>query len=336
MAKNPTDFSVLLSSYLTDQLPVQRNVSPDTLSSYCDTFRLMLTYFRDERGMKIEKIRIADFTAELIRDFLGWLMNERGCGVSTRNQRLAAIHSFFDYVQAEAPQSLIVCQNILHVPFSKKKKPLVNYLSVDEMQKILAQPNAATKKGRRDLAFLCLLYDTGARVSEIVKIKVRDVRLEHPAKVTLLGKGDKAREVPLLANTSEHLKNYLKERKLNTFDKLDRPLFFNSHGNALTRAGAAYILKKYVASANVDTRVSPHVLRHSKAMHLLESGINIFYIKGILGHEDISTTEVYAKANIETQRKALEKRAEVVLPAAAPSWADDTDTIEWLKNYGRS
>jgi len=279
--KKPTDFSLLLSSFLTEYLCSQKNVSKNTISSYCDTFRLFLTYCRDNQSMHIEKIQISDFSAEIVNRFLDWLVTERGCSLSTRNQRLAAIHSFFKYAQGESPQSLAVCQNVLRVPFSKSPKQLMNYLSVDEMTRILSQPDMANTNGRRDMCFLCLLYDTGARVSEIISSKVRDVRLESPAKITLFGKGKKTREVPLLENTTQHLREYLKEQHLTTPDKLDYPLFFNHQRKPLSRTGATYILKKYTEAAGVDSRVSPHTLRRTKAMHLLESGINIFYIKGL-------------------------------------------------------
>ena len=330
----PTDFSLILSSFLTDYITTQRNMSENTISSYCDTFRLFLTYCRDNQSMRVEKIKMADFSASLITGFLDWLVAERGCSLSTRNQRLAAIHALFRYAQTESPQSLAVCQSIIGVPFSKKPKQLMKYLSVDEMTGILNQPELTTANGRRDMSFLCLLYDTGARVSEIIKLKVRDIRLEHPAKATLFGKNSKIREVPLLENTVQHLSEYIKEQRLSTPDKLDYPLFFNRQRKPLTRTGATYILKKYTGAAGVETRVSPHVLRHSKAMHLLESGINIFYIKGLLGHEDIATTEVYAKANVEMKRNALEKHASII-PTATPAYALDGDTIEWLKSFGK-
>ena len=210
----------------------------------------------------------------------------------------------------------------------------MHYLTVDEMTRILALPDTTTSQGRRDLCFICLMYDTGARVSELIATKVRDVRLENPAKVTLYGKGRKFREVPLLSNTAKNLQQYLTEQKLTTPDKLDYPLFFNRQRKALSRTGATHILKKYALAAELEKCVSPHILRHSKAMHLLESGINIFYIKGLLGHEDIATTEIYAKANIEMQRAALEKHA-VVLPQAVAPWVSDADTLDWLKNFGK-
>lgn len=331
----PTDFSMLLSSYLTEYLPSLRNVSKNTISSYCDTFRLLLIYCRDNCSIKVEKLTIASFSPALIKSFIKWLETERCCSTPTKNQRLSNIRAFFKYVQAEHPSEILICQKIIQIPFAKHEKPKIKYFSVNEMRKILEQPNISTAFGRRDLCLLSLMYDTGARVSEIISIRVRDVCLNAPSKVTLFGKGRKIREVPILTNTTKLLENYLEETRLNTHDKLERPLFTNRQGNSLTRAGVSYILKKYCDFAEIKSNCTPHVLRHTKAMHLLEAGVNIFYIKGFLGHEEISTTEVYAKANIEMQRSALEKHS-VNLSPAVPSWAKNSDTLEWLKNLGKA
>ena len=332
--KNPTDFTKLMTSSHGSYLPLQRNVSKNTISSYCDTFRLLLTFLRDEKSMSIERVRIQDFSPGLIREYLSWLGHDRHCGISTKNQRLAALRAFFKYVEVESPQHMLLCQKIINIPYTKKEQASVCYLTTEEMSSILRQPDQSSSIGRRDLCFLSLLYDTGARVSEILLLKVRDVHLSNPAKVVLYGKGRKLREVPILPNTVLHLQQYVAEYGLSAPEKLDRTFFVNRQGNPLTRAGATYILNKYVQMAGVDTHVSPHVLRHTKAMHLLEAGINIFYIKDFLGHEDISTTEVNAKASIETQRHALEKHS-LVMPPATPSWVTNTDTLEWLKSLGK-
>lgn len=332
--KKPTDFTKLMTNYLSSYLPLQRNVSKNTISSYCDAFRLLLTFLRDEKTMCVESLRIQDFSPGLIREYLVWLEQDRCCGISSRNQRLAALRAFFKYVEVEKPEHMLLCQKIINIPYTKQEKATVQYLSTEEMTSILEQPDQSSSTSRRDLCFLSLLYDTGARISEILSLKVRDVHLSNPAKVILYGKGRKLREVPLLPNTVLHLQQYVTEHSLSVPERLDRTFFVNRQGKPLTRAGATYILSKYVQMADLDTHVSPHVLRHTKAMHLLEAGINVFYIKDFLGHEDISTTEVYAKASIETQRRALEKHS-LVMPPATPSWVTDTDTLEWLKALGK-
>lgn len=336
----PTDFSKLLTTYLTEYLPSIQNVSKNTISSYCDAFRLFLKYYRDFLGFSIEKLSIKDVSCDSIHEFLNWLEVERNCSISTRNQRLAAIHAFFRYVQAEAPQNLLLCQKILDIPYKKKSNPVVKYLTSLDIKLILEQPDIRTPEGRRDLVLLSLLYDTGARVQELVDLSVRDIRLDHPAKVHLTGKGRKSRWVPILQATELLLSRYLNEQKLNSHDKLDSPLFCNRQGNRLTRAGISYILNKYAKqsaalSPHFPEGITPHIFRHSKAMHLLEAGVNLIYIRDILGHVDVSTTEVYARASAEMKRDALNKLAAVETPNV-PSWTTDSDLMSWLKDFGKA
>ncbi len=335
----PTDFSKLLTDYLTSYLPSLKNVSKNTISSYCDTFRLLLKYCRDVHNLSIEKISMKDIDAELVSQFMMWLEEERHCSISTRNQRLMAIRSFFRYVQGELPQNLLNCQKVLNIPPKKKNLPVVTYLTVEEMKLLLAQPNTSTPEGIRDLVLLCILYDTGGRVQEIADLTVRNIRLENPAKVQLTGKGRKTREVPLLPKTVQLLQRYMIEHRLLAPDKQDNPLFCNRHNSKLTRSGIAYILNKYVqqASSQLSTfheSVSPHVLRHTKAMHLLQAGVNIIYIRDILGHASVDTTQVYASANTQMKRAALEKLGDSPAPEI-PSWAKNTDLLTWLKDFGK-
>jgi integrase/recombinase XerD len=232
-----TDFSKLLTTYLTEYLPSIQNVSGNTISSYCDTFRLFLKFYRDFLGFSIEKLSINNVSCDSIHKFLNWLEVERNCSIATRNQRLAAVHSFFRYVQAEAPQNLLLCQKILDIPNKRKSKLMVKYLTPADIKIILEQPNVHTSEGRRDLVLLSLLYDTGARVQELVDLSVRDIRLDHPAKIQLTGKGRKSRWVPILQATVDLVKRYLNEQKLTSHEKYDYPLFCNRQRKRLTRAG---------------------------------------------------------------------------------------------------
>lgn len=334
------DFSMLLSAFLSDYLPNIKNVSSNTISSYCDTFRLFLSYCRDEHKISIEKLSINDLSPDLVHNFLSWLETDRNCSISTRNQRLAAIHAFFKYVQAEKPQSLLLCQKIIDIPSKRKSKPVIKYLSANDIKLLLEQPNTTSTAGRRDLVILSLLYDTGARVQELVDLSVRDIRFDHPAKVHLTGKGRKSRIVPIVPATAELLKNYLNEQGLFASGKLDYPLFFNQQRHRLTRAGVTYILKKYAdQAANISPQIpvnlTPHILRHSKAMHLLEAGVNLIYIRDLLGHVDVSTTEVYARASTEMKREALEKLTTIESPNVS-SWTTDSDLLSWLKDFGKT
>ena len=213
---------------------------------------------------------------------------------------------------------------------------MIQHLATEQVTFLLKQPDMQTPSGRRDVTLLSLLYDTGARVQEICDLRVRDVRLEHPALVTLTGKGRKTRHVPLLTNTANLLKAYMLENNMFQNGKQDMPLFHNQRRNALTRRGISHILKKYtVNQQNADTppkTVTPHMLRHSKAMHLLKAGVNIVYIRDILGHASIQTTEMYARVDMETKRKVLENAYPSITPENLPEWNKDKNLLDFLKN----
>jgi len=330
------NFSKLLTAYLGNYLPNQVEVSKNTISSYCDTFKLLLRYCRDKKSMRVDKLFIEDISSDLIYDFLSYLETERGCSNSTINQRLFAIRSFFKYVQIESPDTVLGCAKILDIRKRRAVKPLVGYISENEMKTFLSRPDTSKKSGRRDLVLLSVMYDTGARVQEIADITIRDVRLEYPARIRLLGKGKKTREVPILPNTAGLLENYMRERNLIGADKLSYPLFTNKQSRKLTRAGISYIITKYSDGINLvgGDHVSPHVLRHTKAMHLLQAGVNLVYIKDILGHVDISTTEAYAAADLEMKRKALEQAAPIT-PENIPVWQQDNDLLAWLNDISK-
>lgn len=251
---------------------------------------------------------------------------ERGNSASTRNQRLAAIHAFCRFAQAEAPGALMQCQEVISIGMKKQQKPHIEYLSVDKLKKIFSEPDLHTRNGRRDLLLLSVLYDTGARVSELIELRVRDVRLDDFPIVRLNGKGNKMRQVPLMHKTADMLHDYLMENRMTSPQALDHPLFFNSRHEKFTRPGVTYILQKYADGA----KVTPHILRHSKAMHLLQAGVNIVYIRDILGHVDLKTTEIYARADTEMKRRAMEKTYKDLLPAATPNWTSDEGLMEWL------
>lgn len=203
--------------------------------------------------------------------------------------------------------------------------------------RLLAQPDPSTRHGLRDLTLLSLLYDSGARVQEITDLKLKDIRLTNPAMVTLTGKGRKARQVPLMKETCKLLDAYIRNFNLNS-EPLTSPLFFNQKGQALSRYGITYILKKYVSQAELDSdtrKISPHVLRHTKAMHLLRAGVNMIYIRDFLGHVDISTTEVYARIDAEMKRKVFEEKVPNFTPNTTMPWEEDKDLLQWLTKFGK-
>ena len=328
----PTDFAYYLTEYLSKYLPGQIGVSANTVRSYRDTFSLLLRFFTHEYGISPDKLNFPQITKERVEQFLAYLGTERGCSISTRNQRLAAIHAFFRYMQTERPEHIHGCQQIIAIPFKKQPKSnIIRHISLDTMKEILAAPDNATRKGRRELVLLSVLYDSGARIQEIADLRVEDVRTESPPSIKLYGKGGKWRIVPLMTQTASLLEGYLKEWGLMSPEKKKAPLFTNRHGQKLTTAGIRYVFNKYVDPA----AVTPHMFRHSKAMHLLQSGVNIVYIRDVLGHTNISTTEVYARADVEMKRKALEKAYPSPTPGDSPSWQKDEALLGWLKNLGR-
>lgn len=330
----PTDFAYYLSNFLTTYLAGQRNLSKNTIQSYRDTFSLLLRYFSDIKNIAPEKINVNTVCKESAEEFLIWLERERGCSISSRNQRLAAIHAFFRYLQSEKPEYMYQCQRMLSISVKKAPKKPPAYLSDDSMGKLLSQPDMLTEHGRRDATLLSVLYDSGARVQELADLTPRNLRLEEPFYITLTGKGRKTRQVPIMKQTAMLLISYIKEQKINTTDKLDHPLFFNCWKEKLTRQGIAYVIKKYAGSMEITDNVTPHVFRHSKAMHLTQADVNPIYIRDILGHADLKTTGVYSRSNMEMKRRALEKVQNKAIPDA-PDWTSDSGLMEFLKNLGK-
>lgn len=330
--KMTNEFPRILSSFLLNELPVVQNQSGNTITSYRDTYIRLLAYMQDVVRINAGKVRIDDLSSGRITEFLNWLERERGNSVSTRNQRLAAIHSLFQYIQVQSPEYMFQCQQVLAVPFKKSGKKEVGFLSEDETKALLAVPDTTTRKGRRDQVLLSLLYDSGARVQELADLRVGDLRLDPPAQVKLTGKGRKTRSVPLMDKTVTLLRQYLHEQRLDNPSGYEHPLFFNAQKKKLTRQGIAYILKKYADVCGI-TEISPHRLRHTKAMHLTEGDVNPVFIRDFLGHTDLKVTEVYSKTSIKMKRAALEKMnsgKQDVIPEKVGDWTEDESLMDWL------
>jgi site-specific recombinase XerD len=330
-----TDFSEHLTQFLAEYLPNQKNASRNTIASYRDTFKLLIRYCQEQKSIKAEKLTMNHLTNKLIEDFLRYLETDRKCSISSRNQRLAAIHSFFRYAQYEEPASLMYFQQVIALPVKKAPKTSIPHLTPEAMKLLLEQPDKTTLKGRRDLALLCVLYDSGCRVQELANLKVRDVILDTQPVVVLTGKGNKTRRVPIMKNTVLLLETYIQEHKLDKSWKTDYPLFENKQHNKLTKEGISYIIMKYVydvreISQSIPAKVSPHMFRHSKAMHLLQAGISLIYIRDFLGHENIKTTEIYAKCDTELKRSAIENAYPDLVDSNLPDWNKDSDLMEWL------
>src|ERR1035438_4005904 len=265
-----TDFAVFLHRYLPSHRAGLRGRSPNTIASYRDTFKLLITWFGDASSIPPEKLTLDSIDAEAITAFLTWLEAERHNSTSTRNQRLAAISSFFRWLQAQDPARMAACQDILAIPAKKKTRQAVNHLTAGQTRALLAAPDRTTRRGRRDATLLATLYDTAARVSELAGLTVRDIRVEPPPLAVLTGKGRKTRHVPLGDNTTALLAAYLGEHGLDKPGHDDHPLFVSQHRSKLTRGGIAWIIRKYQAQAGdpalAGADLSPHVLRHSKVI----------------------------------------------------------------------
>jgi integrase/recombinase XerD len=331
-----TDFAVALRRFLSSYLAGLRGCSPATIASYRDTFKLLITWFRDERSVPPARLALDHLSASTVTAFLAHLQEDRRNSVATRNQRLAAISSFATWMQTEDPARMACWQDILSIPAKKQDRPAVRHLTAGQARLLLAAPDRSTRQGRRDATLLATLYDTGARVSEIAGLSVRDIRIKKPAMASLTGKGSKTRHVPLDGATVTLLDAYLQEQRLDQPGRDGHPVFFNQHRARLSRGGITWIIRKYQAQIHdpllAGVTISPHILRHSKAMHLYEAGVPLPYIRDILGHVELSTTEIYARASTEAKRKALEAAYQDIVTSDLPEWNQDASLIDWLTN----
>jgi site-specific recombinase XerD len=333
-----TNFAKYLSGFLAKYLPGERNVSPNTILAYKDSFIQFITFMKEQKGIGAQKLTLEKITKEVVIEFLDWLQQKRHCSNATRNYRLAAIRSFFSYLQYENPERLFEWQKILSIKVKKHNKKSIHYLTTDGIKLLLEQPDLSMHSGRRNLALLALMYDSGARVQEMIDLTPSSIRLEIPSIVKLVGKGRKARIIPLQEEQILFLKNYMQENHLLESHANMYPLFSNCRNEKLTRAGITYILKTYatqarkINSAIIPETISCHCLRHSKAMHLLQAGVNLVYIRDILGHASVQTTDIYARADSKQKREAFEKAYVEMKPeeSNAKTWEKDHNLLEWL------
>jgi site-specific recombinase XerD len=335
-----TDFARHLTAFFTEYLIGERGASSNTIRSYGETFCLLLNFMDEHEHIKADSLRLEHLNKRIVLDFLEWLQKNRGSGNTTRNQRLAAIRSFFSYMQYEDVKHLAQWQEILSIKVKKDERRSVNYLSIEGVKLLLEQIPTNTSKGRRDLALISLLYDSGARVQELIDLTPASLKTEKPYCITLFGKGRKKRIVPLQEEQIRLLQGYMEENRLDLPASNQRPLFANSCGRKLTNSGISYILDMYACQARIlnteliPEKISPHSLRHSKAMHLLQAGVNLVYIRDILGHVSIQTTEIYARADSKQKREALESAYVDIIPndATSRSWEQDPQLQVWLNN----
>lgn len=338
-----TDFARLLTSFFSSYLCVERGVSRHTLRSYSHTFTLFIEYVEKKKGISADKLTLNLFTRNLITDFLEWLQVERKCSDNTRNNRLAALHSFVKYMQYEDVTQLGKWQQILTIKAKRKESITFTALSIEGMRQLLNEIPNDTLAGIRHLAILALLYDTGARVQEIIDLTPANLTLSSPAYVFLHGKGRKSRVVPIQQKQVDILKQYMRYYGLDNPGREMAPLFCNNRGGKLSNSGIAHIINMYASSVRIKypglipDRISPHSFRHSKAMHLLSAGLNLVYIRDILGHVSITTTEVYAKADSKQKRAALEKAYQDITPERPEmgQWEASSHLKSWLKSFNK-
>jgi site-specific recombinase XerD len=329
------DFAEYLNNYLTKHLPLQLGVSINTIKSYRDSFTIFIRYCRDELKIKPEKITMQTFNRKMLEDYLSWLEESKGSSISTRNHRLTTIHAFLRYVSVENPEHLSLCSELLTVGLKRAPIKAIEYLGIDELKRIFSTPDTTTAFGKRDLAILTLLYDSGARVQELIDITLKCVRFNNPATVKLSGKGNKSRIVPLMPDTAQILSDYVSAFRI---EDPNQPLFANNKGQKFTRSGIEFIIAKYVgAASNSEFRLSvenvtPHTFRHSKAMHLVQANVNIIYIRDLLGHVSVQTTEIYAKADSAAKRQALEQASKNIVPVSKFTHQKQNELLDWLKN----
>ena len=328
------DLAPFVTTFFVRYLPDERNVSPNTTAAYRDTFKMLLRFMADAAERPAERLLVEDVTADRVLQFLTMLETQRQNTIRTRNARLAAIHSFFRYVLDTEPELAAPCQRVLVVPFKKAPHAEVGYLSDTEFAHLLAQVKRSAGAGERDYLLIALLYDTGARIQELLDLKPCDIRFAAPPFVRLRGKGRRERTCPLLTQTARLVSRFLSAAGRSAED--GTPLLQNRKGQRLTRHGAQYLLTKYVKLARItmpqlkSVRISPHILRHTKAMHLLQSGVPLVTIKDILGHVDMKSTEIYVKIDLEMKRAALNMVGTPTVAPAKPSKLPK-DLIAWLE-----
>ena len=336
-----TDFAVHLGKYFTRYLPNERGSSPQTIDSYRYAFILFLEYM-ETIGVPPEKMTVADFTRDNIRGFLNWLETDRCNSPTTRNYRLAAMKGFVHYLKFAFPDYLDEYQRILSIPLKKTIQREISYLKTDGVKLLVAQVDTSKKNGLRDYVILLLLYTTGIRVSELIQLRVRDISLTEPYTMRIHGKGNKGRYVPLLKTAIPHIQRYLSLMKYDCDARYDEILFKNHMGKPFTRQGINYTLKKYGCKArangevSVPSDLSPHKMRHTTAMELLSSGVDLIYIRDLLGHSSVTTTEVYARTDAQLKRKAIEAASKEIVPEEDAAWDNDTDLKDWLKSFNKA
>lgn len=317
--------------FLSEYAISERNLSPNTRASYRDMLVLLLPYVAKSKGASVDTLAVTDLSADMVRAFLAHLEDERQCSTATRNQRLATIHTLARFIGAHSPEHVEWCAQIRIVPIKKGVVTSVTYLERPEIDALLAAPEQSSSQGIRDRVLLLFLYNSGARVSEAASLRVGDIDW-HARSVRIMGKGKKERRCPLWANTIEHLRHIAGQRSN------DAHVFLNRRGEPITRYGIHTMVERYVAKLRATTpqlrgkRVSPHVIRHSTATHLLQAEVDINTIRAWLGHVSIDTTNIYAETDLTTKKRALATLDRGRTSKTSGGWARKPDVMAFLRS----
>ena len=330
-------FSFYVQRYFMSYLMKQHNYGANTISSYRDTFKLLYSFLVNT-DVNVSRIVIDDISHDKVIEFMTWLGETRKNGVSTKNVRLAHIKSFFRYVMMTAPEHSDQCRKVLSIPFGKEDKKPPACMSKDAIKQMLALIDSSSDEGLRHLALLSLMYDSACRVQEIIALSVKDFQAGQCCRIYVRGKGNKYRSIPLLSETERIVSKYIKHFQLAP----EAPLFSNKIGERLTRQGIRYIIRKYSKMVNqakpgtIEGSVYPHRMRHSKATHLVDSGINIYNVRDFLGHESVATTQIYLTTNPEVTRKVIESVAEKTVPESLDFFTKEErdDLLSFLDSLG--
>ncbi|MGA7931182.1 MAG: tyrosine-type recombinase/integrase [Candidatus Sulfotelmatobacter sp.] len=333
--QHPTLLGAIVRDYFSDHLPRVRGASPHTIHGYRDSVVLLLRFLSARHKRPTEELDLKDLEPAGILAFLSHLEKERKNGVATRNVRLTAIHALFRFVASRNPEQLCLVQQVLGIPFKRAPERAIDYLEWEEIDAILKAIDRTTSHGTRDYALLATMFNTGARVQEIVDLRASDLQLTRPFQVRLFGKGKKERYCPLWPQTAAVLRSFSKEQDLAL--PSDARVFLNHRGGPLTRFGIRYILARCFARASPDVpnlrkkRLHPHSMRHSTAMALLKSGADLSTISHYLGHANLNTTNRYAKVDLEMKRKAIALVKPVPRQSRTP-WSKDPTVLDWLES----
>ncbi|APZ96357.1 tyrosine-type recombinase/integrase [Fuerstiella marisgermanici] len=328
------NLSPWVRQFLVDYLPVERNLARNTQKSYRDTLQQLLPFAAKRSRKRIDRLQIEDLSRTNVLEFLSYLEEERGCSVSTRNQRLGAIHSLARFISSRNPEFIEWYGELATIPVKKRTRTMIAYLEKDEMDGLLGAPDPSTAQGQRDFAVLLFLYNTGARADEVAQLQISQVVLSdgQQSLVKFRGKGNKERTCPLWKRTVDTIRPLIEER-----DPSER-VFLNRNGQPYSRFGINGLVKRNAVEAvNVcstisSKRVTTHVIRHTTATHLLRSGVDINTIRSWLGHVSLATTNVYAEVDLEMKAKALATCEVEPVTSDVKHWKDQPDLMEFLRS----